>query len=93
MADLNIHTNGLKLDPISKRPFLRYCGKKTVIPNTLGMTIQDARDKLWTSGFDRIEHEQEPEFHTSKTYPGINELVGCSLGIPWCYFEYVIGLM
>ena len=87
VADLNIHTNGLKLDPISKRP-LRYCGKKTVIPNTLGMTIQDARDKLWTSGFDRIEHEQEPESYTSKTYPGINELVGCSLGIPWCYFEY-----
>ena len=87
VADLNIHTNGLKLDPISKKP-LRYCGKKTVIPNTLGMTIQDARDKLWISGFDRIEHEQEPESYTSKTYPGINELAGCSNGIPWCYFEY-----
>ena len=52
------------------------------------MTIQDARDKLWISGFDRIEHEQEPDTYTSKTYPGINELVGCSNGIPWCYFEY-----
>ena len=81
VADLNIHTNGLKLDPISKKP-LRYCGKKTVIPNTLGMTIQDARDKLWISGFNRIEHQQEPESYTSKTYPGINELAGCSNGIP-----------
>ena len=87
VVDLNIHTNGLKLDPISKKP-LRYCGKKTVIPNTLGMTIQDARDKLWISGFNRIEHQQEPESYTSKTYPGINELAGCSNGIPWCYFEY-----
>ena len=66
-VDLNIHTNGLKLDPISKKP-LRYCGKKTVIPNTLGMTIQDARDNLWISGFDRIEHEQQPESYTSKIY-------------------------
>ena len=87
VADLNISSDGLILGPISKQPSL-YCGKKTVVPNTVGMTIQDARDKLWILGFDRITHEQEPDSYTSKTYPDIEELVGCSNGIPWCYFEY-----
>ena len=88
VADLNISAEGLKLVAISNKS-LSYCGGKTVIPDTLGMTIQDARDKLFKSGFFAIYHEQDPTSWTNKYYPGINELAGCSSGIPWCYFEYV----
>lgn len=88
VADLNISAEGLKLVAISNKS-LSYCGGKTVIPDTLGMTIQDARDKLFKSGFFAIYHEQDPTSWTNKYYPGINELAGCSNGIPWCYFEYV----
>ena len=87
VADLNIGTDGLTIGLISTKP-LSYCDGKTQIPHILGMPIQDAREKLFESGFDPIENEQASESWTSKYYPDINELAGCSNGIPWCFFEY-----
>ena len=86
LAELHLITEGLALTPISK--FTPHCNGKAILPNTLGANIEDGRELLSKFGFEPILNEQILTSWAAQYRSGINEIVGCSNGIPWCLFEY-----
>lgn len=86
VGELHLSNEGLVLVPVSQ--FTPYCNGRAIVPNTLGKSIKDGREVLFKFGFKPVLNEQISESWERKYFPGINEVVGCSNGIPWCLFEY-----
>lgn len=86
VAELHLSPTGLALKPISS--IISYCDGKVIVPNTLGVNIEDGREIMFEFGFTPIPNEQQSGSWASKYYLGISEFVGCSNGISWCLFEY-----
>ena len=83
MAEIQLQRKGLFLSDISKTT--PYCQGKTILPNTLGLSIYDGRQMLFDYGFLAVSQDATWE---RQYFSGIDEIVGCSNGIVWCQFEY-----